>query len=148
MRKQQWTRNGRSSKRFQLGCWFCKERKGDGQGDGVPKACPPTGGGGLARVPNLRVCKTPLCSGGTRTEGRANQRPAVVSTSSEMQGGKTGPARLRGRHVVRGRQSSPIPECARITGIAGENGLYAGTGAAAHPGQDCRHPSVVTHLEP
>ena len=33
---------------------------------------PSTGGGGLARVPNLRVCKHLLVSGGTRRGGRMN----------------------------------------------------------------------------
>ena len=33
--------------------------KPGGQEDGVPKACQEQGGGGLARVPNLRVCGAP-----------------------------------------------------------------------------------------
>ena len=40
-----------------------------GQGDGVPKACPC---GGLARVPNLRVCNTFSLGSGTRRGGRMN----------------------------------------------------------------------------
>ena len=51
----------------------------DGQADGVLKAGA-TGGGGLARVPNLRV-QTPSLSGGTRRERRVNERPAVVLSS-------------------------------------------------------------------
>ena len=35
----------------------------DGQGDGVPQGMSITGGGGLVRVPNLRVCKHPIPSG-------------------------------------------------------------------------------------
>ena len=36
-----------------------------------PQGTPPTGGGGPARVPNLRVCKHLLCFGcGTRTGGK------------------------------------------------------------------------------
>ena len=49
------------------------------------------------------------------------------------------PKRVSGRHVVRRRQSSPIPAqassvsvavrgCARVTGKAGENGQYSGAG--------------------
>ena len=43
-------------------------KQGRGQGDGVPKAGP-TGGGGLARVPNLRVCKH-LYASRWHTQGR------------------------------------------------------------------------------
>ena len=32
----------------------------DSQGDGVLRACPKKGGGGRARVPNLRVCEHPV----------------------------------------------------------------------------------------
>ena len=73
----------------------------------------------------------------------------VVSTSSETQGGKAGlPARVSDHHVVRGRRSSPILECAQVTGKAGENGQYSGeTGRHAHPGQDRRFQGVVTHSE-
>ena len=72
-------------------------------------------------------------------EGRINVLPCyrlvrVVSTSSETQGGKTGlPARVNGRHVVRGWQSSPIPECAQVTGKTGENGLYSGEMCGSSP---------------
>ena len=47
-----------------------------------PQGMGRTGGGGLVRVPNLRVCKHP-CSleGGTRMEGRANSRPALLPSS-------------------------------------------------------------------
>ena len=78
-----------------------------------------TGGGGLARVPNLRVCEHPFTSwGGTRREGKMNEHPAVVPSSRRGQkppvrrkGGRAGlPARASGRHVVRGRQSSPTLE--------------------------------------
>ena len=43
-----------------------------GQGSGVPKAWLQQAGGGLAIVPNLRVCKHLLSGGGTRREGRMN----------------------------------------------------------------------------
>ena len=67
----------------------------------------------------------------------------VVSTSSETEGWKTGlPARV-GRHVVRGRQSSPILECAQVTGKAGENDVQEQGGSSSW--KDCRLPGVVTH---
>ena len=77
-----------------------------------------TGGGGLVRVPNLRVCKHLGCWGGTCRGGKdeltscrgtvklAWQKPPV-----RRKGGRAGlPARVSGRHVVRGRQSSPVLE--------------------------------------
>ena len=65
---------------------YCRVRHSGGQGmQGMPE----TGGGGLARVPNLRVCKLLVVG--------------VTKTFSETQGGRTGlPARVSGRHVVRG----------------------------------------------
>ena len=42
------------------------QRRSGGQGDGVTKAYQLTGGGGLAKVPNLRVCKHPFLGSGTR----------------------------------------------------------------------------------
>ena len=79
------------------------------------------------RVPNLHVCEHLWIEGGTRWGRRANQRPAWLS------------ARVIGHHVVRGRQSSPIPAQAssvsvavrsqvRVTGKAGENGQCSGAG--------------------
>ena len=50
-----------------------------------------TGGGGPARVPNLRVCCHSRGRGGTRGGGRRGL-----------------PARVSGRHKVQRRQSSPI----------------------------------------
>ena len=41
-------------------------------GYGVPKACPRTGGAGLATVPNLRVCHD-LLSGGWHTQGEKDE---------------------------------------------------------------------------
>ena len=81
-------------------------------------------GGGLARVPNLPCVRAPFSSGvahagrgGRRGEGRSNVLPwyrlvGAVSTSSQThKRGKAGlpVKRVSGRHVVRGRQSSPIP---------------------------------------
>ena len=89
----------------------------DGQGDGVPKACQKQGaagprgsrtcvcantfGGGW----HMQVCKDELtsCRG---TVQSAWQKPPV-----RRKGGRAGlPARVSGRHVVRGRQSSPTLE--------------------------------------
>ena len=82
------------------------------------------GGSGLAKVPYLRVCKHPSPVGWhiQEAEGRIrvlswHHQVGVVSTSSSTHGGKTGlPARVSGRHVVRGWQSSPILECVQVGG--------------------------------
>ena len=70
------------------------------------------------------------------------QKPPV-----RRKGGRAGlPARVSGRHVVRGRQSSPTLEV-----LPGEQARLVKTvkiqvrWAAAQPGQDRRLPSVVTH---
>ena len=67
------------------------------------------------------------------------------------------PQGVSGRHVVPGRQSSPVPapnscsfysgrgECARVTGKAGENGQHSAAGLRAHPGRDRQLSDVVTH---
>ena len=61
----------------------------------------------------------PLSRGGTLRERRMNKHPAVVPSSRlgtkppvRREGGRAGlPARVGGRHVVRGnRQAAPIPE--------------------------------------
>ena len=89
-----------------------------------PQGRSPTGGGGLARVPNLRVCGTPNRVGW------------------HMQGGKDELTSCRGT----GRQSSPTLEV-RL----GEQARLVKTDkiqvrwAAAQPGQDRRLPSVATH---
>ena len=46
-----------------------------------PQGISKTGGGGPARVPNLRVCKHLTMWGGTRREWRMNKHPAVVPSS-------------------------------------------------------------------
>ena len=103
------------------------------------------GGGGLARVPNLRVCKHPKFQGWhtQREKGEwtsccgtvwsAWQKPPV-----RRKGGRAGvPKRVSGRHVVRGRQSSPILEVRQ----GNKQGWWKrSTWAAAHPGQDRRLP--------
>ena len=86
-----------------------------------------------------------------RGEGRIDVLPwyrlvDVAKASSETQGGRTGlPARVSGRHVVRGRQSSPTLEVrpgeqARLVKTVNIQVRWA----AAHPGQDRRLPGVVT----
>ena len=111
-----------------------------------------TGGGGLARVPNLRVCYHLGCWGGTCRGGRMNEHPAVVTSSRrgknlQLVARRAGlPARVSGRHVVRGRQSSPtlevrLGEQARLVKTVKIQVKWA----AAQPGQDRRLPSVVTH---
>ena len=70
------------------------------------------------------------------------QKPPV-----RRKGGRAGlPARVSGRHVVRGRQSSPtlevrLGEQARLVKTVKIKVRWA----AAQPGQDCRLPSVATH---
>ena len=65
--------------------------------------------------PEPACVQTLWTSGGARRRGRANQRPAVVPSCRrgkylqwDAKEGRTGlPARVSGRHVVRGWQSSP-----------------------------------------
>ena len=64
-----------------------------------------TGGGGLVRVPNLRVCEHLGCLGGTRRGRRANLRPAVVPSSRR---GKVPPVRR-----TEGRPGCPWGQVAR-----------------------------------
>ena len=120
--------------------------KVSGQGDGVPKAC------SQQAAADSRGSRTCVCAntfsvwGGTRRgQGRINVLPWYRLVGA--QGGSTGlPARVSGRHVVRGRQSSPTLEV-RL----GEQARLVKTDniqvrwAAAHPGQDRRLPSVATH---
>ena len=107
---------------------------------------PVTGGDGLVRVPNLRVCKhfgAGVADAGT--ERRINVLPwyrlvGVVKTSSETQRRKSRAAR-KGKWPPRGTGMTaptyPCPSqpcfggskgCARVTGKAGENGQYSGAG--------------------
>ena len=83
-----------------------------------------------------------------------NYHPAVVPSSRRgkklpvrRKGGRAGlPSRVSGRHLVRGRQSSPTLEVR-----PGEQARLVKTvkiqvrWAAAQPGQDRRLPSVATH---
>ena len=77
-----------------------------------------TGGGGLARVPNLRVCEHPFTCGvahaGVKdelTSCRGTVQSAWQKPPVRRKGGRAGlHARVSGRHVVRGRQSSPTLE--------------------------------------
>ena len=86
-----------------------------------PQGRPETGGGGLARVPNLRVCEHPFNRSVWHTQGEKDEltscrgyRPVgVAKTSSETQRREEEPGcpkKASARHVVRGRQSSPILE--------------------------------------
>ena len=101
-----------------------------------------TGGGGLARVPNLRVCKHPLNRRVWHTQEekdeltscRGTVQSGVAIPPVSREGGKTGlPARVSGRHVVQGCQSSPVLECAQVTGKAGENGQNSGEMGCSSP---------------
>ena len=110
-----------------------------------------TGGGGLARVPNLRVCEH-LHASRWHTQGgkdeltscrgtvkSAWQKPPVI-----LKGGRAElPARVSGRHVVRGRQSSPAPEVRQEE----QARLVKTVNIQVKPGQDRRLPSVATHTQ-
>ena len=87
-------------------------------GEWCPQGRRPAGGGGLARVPNLRVCKHPDASR-WHTQGgkdeliscRGTVQSAWKKPPVRRKGGRAAlPARVSGRHVVRGRQSSPTLE--------------------------------------
>ena len=99
-----------------------------------PQGRPETGGGGLARFPNLRVCELPFShwwhmQGGKDelTSCRATVQSAWQKPPVRRKGGRAGlPARVSGRHVVRGRQSSPTIEVRLGAGKAGENGQHSG----------------------
>ena len=76
-----------------------------------------TGGGGLARVPNLRVCKhqdwrVAHAGGEELTSCRGTVQSVWQKPPVRRKGGRAGlPARVSGRHVVRGnRQAPPILE--------------------------------------
>ena len=78
-----------------------------------------TGGGGLARVPNLRVCKHLPVRKDELTSCRGTVWSAWQKPPVRRKGGRAGlPARVSGRHVVRGRQSSPIPAQASRVSVA------------------------------
>ena len=93
----------------------CSGQAGEGQGMG-PQGMSATGGGGLARVLNLRVCQHPSCPVWHTQGGKDELTPwyrlvGVAVLPVSRKGGRTGlPARASGRHVVRGRQSSPVLE--------------------------------------
>ena len=106
--------------------------------DWVPKACPEQA---AADPRGSRTCVNTFSIGlHTQGEKGESRRPAVAPSSRrgkylqldarrEDWAGRTEgrlgcPQGKSGRHVVRGRQSSPILECAQVTGKAGENGQY------------------------
>ena len=54
--------------------------QGRGQGRWGPQGMAQTGGGGLARVPNLRVCKHLCIAGGTRGGGGKDELTSCRGT--------------------------------------------------------------------
>ena len=88
--------------------------------DGVPKASPPTGGGGPAIVPNLRVCKHLFLLVWHTQERKGDKtscRDTVLSAWQVPPVGRTDrraglPQKGKCRHVVRRRQSSSLLESA------------------------------------
>ena len=122
-----------------------------GQGDGGHQGVGLTGGGGPARVPNLRVCTHLWSMGGTRRGRRMNQHPAVVpssrrgNTSSESQRRENGAARKGKWSPCAGnRQSSLVTAqasrvsvaargCARVTSKAGKNGQHSAEVGGSSP---------------
>ena len=124
-----------------------------GQGDGVPKA-------GLKQAAadsqgsRTCVCANTFPTGWHTQEGKDELTSCRGTVESAWQkppvrrkGGRAGlPARVSGRHVVRGRQSSPtlevrLGEQARLVKTVKIQVRWA----AAQPGQDRRLPSVATH---
>ena len=94
---------------------------------------------------------TPLRKGWQEKDEVSSCRGTVLSAwkkpSVRRKGGRAGlPARVSGRHVVRGRQSSPtlevrLGEQARLVKTVNIQVKWA----AAHPLQDRRLPNVATH---
>ena len=100
-----------------------------------PQGRSPTGGGGLARVPSLRVCKHPTPTG-WHTQGgkdeltscRGTVQSAWQKTSSETQRRKSLAARKR-KWPPRGTGTTVLTypgSAPRGTGKAGENGQNSG----------------------
>ena len=115
-----------------------------------PQGMCPTGGGGLVRVPNLRVCKHFLIQGGTCRVWRMTLHPAVVpssrrgNTSSESRRRESRAAPQKGKWPY--GDDSPhlsLPNsqpcfggstgCAWVTGKAGENGQNSGEMSGSSP---------------
>ena len=94
----------------------------DGQGMGFPRHVQ-NGRLGPARVPKLRVCKH------LRYRVAHAQKPPVRRREEEP----GLPARVSVCHVVRGRQSSPVVDCAQVAGKAGENGQNSGETGGSSP---------------
>ena len=89
-----------------------------------PQGRPPTGGGGLARVPKMRVCANTFPTGWhTRQTQRRENRGRHVGTEMTV---LTYPCPTASVSVaVRG--------CARVTGKAGENGQNSGEMRGSSP---------------
>ena len=129
---------GKKWKRFRRRIWLKSEvRKDviDGWGDWGPRGMSITGGGGLARVPNLRVCEHPFTCGVAHAgeEGWINILPwyrpvGVAKTSSETQKRKSRAAR-KGKWPPRGAGTTILTyprSTPRGTNKAGENGHNSG----------------------
>ena len=108
--------------------------KQGGQGDGVPKACPKQAAAD-SRGSRTCVCANTFSCGVAHAggEGRINILPryrpvGVAIPPVSREGGRAGlPARVSGRHVVRGTDSPHLSwKCAQVTGNAGENGQNSG----------------------
>ena len=107
----------------------------DGQGDGVPKAC------WLQAAADSRGSLTCVCAStfslvGWHTQGEKDEWTSCRGTVQSAwqkppvrrKGGRAGlSARVSGRHVVRGRQSSPILE------VRPGNGQYSGEMCGSSP---------------
>ena len=113
-----------------------------------PQGMSPTGGGGLARVPNLRVCNHLFFLGVAHAgvEGWINILPwyrpvGVAKKSSETHKEEEPGLPEKSKWPPRGTGTTvltyPCPSqpcfcgskgCARVTGKAGENGQYSGVG--------------------
>ena len=96
-----------------------------------------TGGGGLARVPNLRMCKHPFLLGVAHAggEGWINILPwyrpvGVAKPPVRRKGRRAGLPQKGWVSATRYGDDSPhLPwRCARMTGKAGENGQHSGAG--------------------
>ena len=122
-----------------------------GQGVGSPRHVT-TGGGGLARVPNLHVCKHLILGvAHAGEEGRINVLPwyrlvGVAKTFSESQRRENRAARKatwspRGTEMTvltypcqtASRVPVAVRECIRVTGKAGENGQHSGEMGGSSP---------------
>ena len=99
MEKENYQMHGEASKDSL--CWG-KGRLTDGQVMG-PQGKSVTGGGGLARVPNLHVCKHPWWPGGTRREGKGELTSCRGTVQSAWQGPPVSRTRRKSRAARKGK---------------------------------------------